>query len=54
MNTSKYRKFVIAAVAAGVTLANAFGVANAEEISKEVVAVFDALAAIFVYVVPND
>jgi len=54
MNLAPYRKFVVAIVAAGVTLAHAFGVANADEVSKEIVAVFDALCAIGVYWVPNE
>lgn len=54
MNLAPYRKFVIAIAAAAVTLAQAFGIANAEEISKEAIAVFDAIAAIGVYAVPNE
>lgn len=54
MDISPYRKFVVAAVAAAVTLANAFGLPVVEEASDEVIGVFDALAALLVYVVPND
>jgi hypothetical protein len=54
MNLAPYRKFVIAFAAAAVTIAQAFGVANADEISKQVVAVFDAVAAIGIYAVPNE
>ena len=53
MNLAPYRKFVIAFVAAAVTVAHAFGFVEADEISKQVVAVFDALCAIGVYWVPN-
>lgn len=53
MDIRPYRKFAVAIVAAAVTVANAFGVPGAEDISKEVIAVFDAVAAILVYVVPN-
>lgn len=53
MNLAPYRKFAVAFVAAAVTIAHAFGIANADEISKQVIAVFDAVAAIGVYVVPN-
>lgn len=54
MNLAPYRKFVVAFVAAAVTIANAFGVVGADEISQEVIAVFDALCAIGVYWVPNE
>ena len=54
MNLAPYRKFVIAFLAAGVTIAQAFGIANVDEISKEAIAVFDAIAAIGVYAVPNE
>jgi hypothetical protein len=54
MNLAPYRKFVIALCAAAVTIAHAYGFANAEEVSKEVIAVFDAVAAIGVYLVPNE
>lgn len=53
MNIAPYRKFVIAAVAAAVTLANAFGVPVVEEVSDEIIGVFDAIAAVLVYTVPN-
>lgn len=53
MNIAPYRKAFIAVVAAAVTVAQAFGVPVAEDLSTEVVAVFDAVAAILVYVVPN-
>jgi hypothetical protein len=48
-----YRKFVVAFVAAAVTVANAFGVPVVEEASDEAIAVFDALAALLVFAVPN-
>lgn len=54
MNLAPYRKFVIAFAAAAVTIAQAFGVANADAISQEAIAVFDAIAAIGVYAVPNE
>ena len=54
MNLAPYRKFVIAFCAAAVTIAHAFGIANADEISKQVIGVFDAVAAIGVYLVPNE
>lgn len=53
MNIAPYRKFVVAFVAAAVTVAHAFGIVGADDISKEVIAVFDAVAAILVYAVPN-
>lgn len=53
MNLAPYRKFVLAFIAAAVTIAHAFGIASADDISKQVIAVFDAVAAIGVYVVPN-
>jgi hypothetical protein len=52
-NLASKRKFVVAALAAAVTLAHAFGVANADDISKQVIAVFDAVCAIGVYLTPN-
>ena len=54
MVLAPYRKFVIAFLAAAVTIAHAFGVANADEISKQVISVFDAICAIGVYLVPNE
>jgi hypothetical protein len=48
-----YRKFVVAVVAAAVTVANAFGVPVVEEASDEAIAVFDALAALLIFAVPN-
>lgn len=48
------RKFVIAAVAAIVTAGNAFGFPVAEDLSQEVVAIFDAVAAVLVLVVGNE
>ena len=54
MNLAPYRKFVIAFLGAAVTIAHAFGVANADEISEQAIGVFDALAAIGVYFVPNE
>jgi len=53
MNIAPYRKAFIAVVAAGVTVAQAFGIPVAEDLSTEVVAVFDSLAALLVYAVPN-
>lgn len=54
MDIRPYRKFVIAAVAAAVTLANAFGVPVVAEVSEELIAVFDAVAAVLIYTVPNE
>lgn len=54
MNLARYRKFVVAFAGAAVTIAHAFGVANADEISQQAIGIFDALCAIGVYVVPND
>ena len=48
------RKFVIAAVAAVVTAANAFGFPVAEDLSAEVVAIFDSVAAALVLIVGNE
>lgn len=53
MNIAPYRKAFVAVVAAGVTVAQAFGLPVAEDLSTELVAVFDAVAAVLVYVVPN-
>ncbi len=53
MDISRYRKAFIAVVAAAVTVAQAFNVPLADELSTKAVAVFDSLAAILVYVVPN-
>lgn len=54
MNLAPYRKFVVAIVAAAVTVANAFGFPVVEEASEEFIAVFDAIAALLVYAVPNE
>jgi hypothetical protein len=54
LNLAPYRKFVIAICAAAVTIAHAFGLAVAEEISSEVIGIFDGLAAILIYAVPNE
>ena len=53
MNLAPYRKAVIAVVAALVTVGQAFGWPVTDELGKEVVAVFDAVAAVLVYWVPN-
>ena len=53
MNIAKYRKAFIAVIGAGITVAHAFGAPVADDLSKELVAVFDAVAAVLVYVVPN-
>lgn len=53
MNLAPYRKFVVAIVAAAVTVANAFGFPVVEDASDEIVALFDALAAVAVFAVPN-
>lgn len=49
----EYRKAVIAAVGAIVTIAAAFNVPVAGDLSQEVVGIFDALAAVLVLAVPN-
>lgn len=49
-----YRKFVVAFVAAAVTIANSFGFPVVEDASDEFIAIFDAVAAFAVYLVPND
>lgn len=54
MNLAPYRKAVIAVIAAAVTVLAAFDVSVAEDLSDKLVGVFDALAAILVYAVPND
>lgn len=54
MDLSPYRKAVIAVIAAAVTVAQAFGVPVAEDLSTELVAVFDAVAAVAIYAVPNE
>lgn len=54
MDLSRYRKAVIAVIAAIVTIAQTAGVPVAEELSDSAVAVFDAVAAFLVYLVPND
>lgn len=53
MNIAPYRKAFIAVVAAVVTVAHAFGVPVAEDLSTKVIALFDALAGILVYAIPN-
>jgi hypothetical protein len=53
IDISPYRKAVVAAVAAGVTIAQTLGVPVAAELSDSVIAVFDAVAAVLVYIVPN-
>lgn len=53
MDIRPYRKFAVALVAAAVTLANAFGVPVVEDASDELIGLFDALAAVLVYAVPN-
>lgn len=54
MNIGQYRKFVVAIVAAAVTVGNAFGFPVVEDVSQEVIALFDVLAALVVARVPND
>lgn len=49
----EYRKGVIAVVAAFVTVAHAFGFPVADDLSTEIVAVFDSVAAILLILVPN-
>lgn len=49
----KYRKAFIAVVAAGVTVAQTFGLPVADELSDTVLAVFDSVAAFLVYLIPN-
>lgn len=51
---AKYRKFFVAFVGAAVTIAHAFGVAEADEVSKKVIAIFDLVVALGVYWVPNE
>ena len=53
MNIAPYRKAFVAVIAAAVTVAQAFGVPVAEDLSTELVAVFDAFAALLVYAIPN-
>lgn len=53
MDISRYRKAIIAVTAAAITVAQTFGVPLADELSDQVIAVFDAIAAALVYVVPN-
>jgi predicted MFS family arabinose efflux permease len=53
MNIAPYRKAFIAVVAAGITVAQAFGVPVADGLSDNATAVFDAVAAILIYAVPN-
>lgn len=53
MDIARYRKATIAVIAATVTVAQAFGVPVAEDLSTELVAVFDAVAAVLVYAIPN-
>jgi hypothetical protein len=48
------RKAVIAVVAAVVTVCHAFNVPVAEDLSQQAVAVFDAVAAALVFIVPNE
>lgn len=53
MDIRPYRKFAVAIVAAAVTVANAFGVPVVQDVSQELIGVFDAVAAVLVYAVPN-
>jgi hypothetical protein len=53
INIHKYRKAFIAVVAAGVTIAQAFGLPVADDLSNTAAAVFDSVAALLVYAVPN-
>jgi len=54
VDLSPYRKAAVAVIAAAVTVAQAFGVPVAEDLSTELVAVFDAVAAVLVYLIPNE
>lgn len=49
----RYRKALIAALGALVTIGHAFGLPITEELSVKVVALFDAVAALLVYFIPN-
>jgi predicted MFS family arabinose efflux permease len=53
VDISRYRKGFIAVVAAGVTLAQTFGLPVADGLSDNLVAVFDACAAVLVIAIPN-
>lgn len=53
MDIRRYRKGVIAVVAAFVTIAQTFGWPVAENLSDDVIATFDAIAAALVIWVPN-
>lgn len=54
MNLARYRKGVIAVTAAVVTVAAAFNIVLPADLSDNVVAVFDALSAALVIIIPND
>jgi hypothetical protein len=54
VDLAKYRKAVAAVSAAAVTVLHAFNVPVAEDIPVQVVALYDAVAALLVYVLPND
>lgn len=51
---ARYRKGLIAVLAALVTVGQVAGFPIAEEFSDKAVAVFDAIAAALVIIVPND
>lgn len=53
MDIARYRKGVVAVVAAAVTVAQLAGVPVADSLSDSVVAVFDVIAAALVVAVPN-
>jgi hypothetical protein len=50
----RYRKAVIAALAGGLAVLNALGVPVAEDLSTNLVAAINAVAAVLVYVIPNE
>jgi hypothetical protein len=54
VDISRYRKGVIAVLAAVVTVAQVAGFPLADDLSDKAIAVFDSLAAILVILVPND
>jgi hypothetical protein len=53
MNLAAYRKGLIAVLAAVVTIAQVAGWPLADDLSDQAVAVFDAIAAALVIIVPN-
>lgn len=50
---ARYRKGLIAVIAAAVTVGQVVGFPLAEEFSDDAVAIFDAIAAALVIIVPN-